>query len=159
MTRANKSAIRHAIEGLGAQENADARLEVKRLPVDCSPTELFLRVQEQHEYAYLLESMTGPEKLAQFSFIGFTPRLVVTAKDGNVTLQSVESNENIGVDTEDPIGVVEAVFFSRVGNDLKTYGTAQFLINLLCSLSNGSTFWKPPERIMGEMYPGCRYNR
>ena len=110
----DKPAIQNAVEKLGAKESAGAQLSVKRLPVDCSPTELFLRIQEQYEYAYLLESMTGPKKLAQFSFIGFMPRLVVTAKDGNVTLQTTESNETIRIDTEDPIEVVEAVLGKKI---------------------------------------------
>ena len=114
MTMTDKPAIQNAVEKLGAKESAGAQLSVKRLPVDCSPTELFLKIQEQHEYAYLLESMTGPKKLAQFSFIGFMPRLVLTAKDGNVTLQKIESNENIRIDTEDPIDVVEAVLGEKI---------------------------------------------
>jgi len=51
--------------------------------------------------------MTGPKKLAQFSFIGFMPRVVVTAKDGKVTLQNTESGEKTEIDTHDPLDVVE----------------------------------------------------
>ncbi len=84
-------------------------MRVKKFPAFCSPTELFLRVQEQYEYAYLLESMTGVRKLAQFSFIGFKPKLVITAKDGKATLQDTESNEKTETKTTDPLNVVETV--------------------------------------------------
>jgi len=84
-------------------------LKVKRFPVACSPTELFLRIHEQYEYTYLLESMKGPRKLAQFSFIGFMPRLIVTAKDGEVTLQNMESDEEVRIEVTDPLDIVKEV--------------------------------------------------
>jgi anthranilate synthase component 1 len=86
-----------------------SQLRVKKFPVACSPTELFLRIHEQYEYAYLLESMTGPRKLAQFSFIGFKPRLVMVAKNGIVTLQNMESNEKIRIETNDPLNTLKSL--------------------------------------------------
>jgi len=89
-------------------------LRVKRFPVACSPTELFLRLQEEYEYAYLLESMTGPKKLAQFSFIGFMPRLIVEAKDGKVVVGDEESDEDTGIQTSDPLDVLQKVLGKKL---------------------------------------------
>ncbi len=53
--------------------------------------------------------MTGPQKLAQFSFIGFMPKLVITAKNSQTTLQDMESGEKSRIKTSDPLKVVEEV--------------------------------------------------
>jgi anthranilate synthase component 1 len=53
--------------------------------------------------------MTGPKKLAQFSFIGFMPKMLVAAKNGEVTIQDLESEEKKGIKTSDPLKVLEEV--------------------------------------------------
>lgn len=53
--------------------------------------------------------MKGPKKLAQFSFIGFAPRLLVTVKNGEVKLQDANSNEKAEIEASDPLCVVEEV--------------------------------------------------
>jgi anthranilate synthase component 1 len=88
-------------------------LSIKRLPTACSPTELFLKIQEKYEYAYLLESMTGPKKLAQFSFIGFMPKMVITAKGSEVTIQDMETYEKNRIKTSDPLKILEEVLGSK----------------------------------------------
>ena len=92
------------------------RLEVKKFPIDSTPTELFMRVHAKHEYAYLLESMQGPEKLAQFSFIGFDPRLVITAKGPRVHIEDTRSGEETQLESEDPLRVVKDAL-GRVPSD------------------------------------------
>ena len=46
-----------------------------KLPFSNTPFEVFTKICKRCCYAYLLESIEGPEKLAQYSFIGFDPRL------------------------------------------------------------------------------------
>ncbi|MCK5347100.1 MAG: hypothetical protein KAR20_27010 [Candidatus Heimdallarchaeota archaeon] len=82
-------------------------LNVKKFTIGCSPTELFQEIQERYEYAYLLESMTGPKKLAQFSFIGFMPTSVISVKDGMLIFQQKESNEQIKIETQNPLNIVK----------------------------------------------------
>jgi len=89
---------------------------VKKLPINCSPTELFIKIQEGCEYAFLLESIKGPKKLAQFSFIGFTPRLVVTAKDGEATLKNIETDEEVRIETNDPLDVLKNILGVKVNH-------------------------------------------
>jgi len=50
--------------------------------------------------------MEGPRRLAQYSFVGFTPRLVISAKDGEVRLRDSESGEDARIETGDPLEVV-----------------------------------------------------
>ncbi len=101
----------------GDRDLGVSQLRVKRFPVACSPTELFLRIHEHCEHAYLLESMEGPRRLAQFSFIGCMPRLVITAKDGKVTLRNMESNEKVQVEADNPLDVVEKVLGRKVRHE------------------------------------------
>jgi len=89
-------------------------LKIKKFTVASSPTELFLKVQERYKYTYLLESMKGPRKLAQFSFIGFMPRLVVTVKDGEVKLKNMETDEKVRIEASDPLDVVKEVLGREV---------------------------------------------
>jgi len=55
-------------------------LRFKRISLS-SPIEVFLRICEKYEYAFLLESI-GNDEMARYSFIGFDPEIVVSIKDG-----------------------------------------------------------------------------
>jgi anthranilate synthase component 1 len=91
-----------------------SRLRVKKLPADRAPAELFLKILHQCENAFLLESMTGPEKLARFSFFGFNPRLIFKAKSGDVTLQDKDSGERTSIRASDPLAVLKDLLGRRV---------------------------------------------
>ena len=45
------------------------------------PTEIFSKIHQKYKIAYLLESIEGPQKLAQYSFLGFDPKITITAKN------------------------------------------------------------------------------
>ena len=89
------------------------RLRVKKFPADRAPAELFLKILEQCEHAFLLESMTGPRKLARFSFFGFEPRLVLRVKNGEVILQNMNSREKTKTKTSDPLMVLKELLGRR----------------------------------------------
>ncbi len=46
------------------------------------PFELYSRVYNQFENSFILESSAGPDELAEYTFIGFDPRAVLTLSDG-----------------------------------------------------------------------------
>lgn len=48
------------------------------------PLELFSKLYRFHEILYLLESIECPSKLAEFSFIGFSPGKLITIKNGEI---------------------------------------------------------------------------
>src|SRR4030065_2926470 len=58
-----------------------------------TPLQVFSKIQENHENAYLLESIEGPKKLALYSFIGFDPELTLEIKNGEATLRSQVTGE------------------------------------------------------------------
>ena len=61
----------------------------------------FLALSHQSEYCYLLESAEGPRKLAQYSFIGFSPEKIVEVKDGHYT-ETSPGNASTTIQTDDP---------------------------------------------------------
>jgi len=61
----------------------------------------FRALSNQSEYCYLLESAEGPRKLAQYSFIGFSPERIVEVKDGRYTETST-GEQSATVQTDDP---------------------------------------------------------
>jgi len=65
---------------------------------------------ERFEYAYILESVEGPEKLAEYSFIGFDPQLHLTIKDGMAEVYIPSEKDNATtVETSDPLSIVRAI--------------------------------------------------
>jgi anthranilate synthase component 1 len=86
-----------------------SQLKIKKFPIACTPVEFFKKIHGRYEYAFLLESMKGPKKLAQFSFIGCNPRLTIIAEDENVIIQETESNEKIRIKASDPLVVIKEV--------------------------------------------------
>ncbi|MDH5438769.1 MAG: anthranilate synthase component I [Candidatus Bathyarchaeota archaeon] len=73
---------------------------------------MFLRIYRCHEYVYLLESMEGPKKLAQYSFLGFDPQLTIRAKGIEMTLQNRDSEE-MRMEVDDPLDAVERIVGER----------------------------------------------
>jgi anthranilate/para-aminobenzoate synthase component I len=62
------------------------KLNYQKVPFNQSPLEIFSKIQKRYETAYLLESIEGPRKLAQYSFIGFAPRLTIEIKKGSADM-------------------------------------------------------------------------
>jgi anthranilate synthase component 1 len=61
------------------------RLKLQKFRYSSNPLQIFVALSHQTEYCYLLESAEGPRKLAQYSFIGFSPEKIIEAKDGLYT--------------------------------------------------------------------------
>lgn len=61
----------------------------------------FLALSNQSEYCYLLESAEGPRKLAQYSFIGFSPEKIIEVKNGRYSEKS-PGNATAPIQTDDP---------------------------------------------------------
>ncbi len=53
--------------------------------------------------------MEGPKKLAQYSFLGFNPRLIISAKDGEITVKNREANEEVKMKVDDPLDVIKKI--------------------------------------------------
>ena len=84
---------------MGKVQNVGQPLQVNlvKLSFSNTPIEIFTKISKRCRYAYLLESIEGPEKLAQYSFIGFNPRLVIRVKGGEAV------NSFVGLRTKEDL--------------------------------------------------------
>lgn len=79
------------------------KLTYKKFPFNKSPLKIFSKLQEHYKTAYLLESIEGPQKLAQYSFIGFDPRANIEIKKGYAKICNEKTGETIREKTIDPL--------------------------------------------------------
>lgn len=89
------------------------KLNYKKIPFTQSPVEIFAKLQKHCKTAYLLESIEGPKKLAQYSFIGFEPRLTVAVKNGEAELYDETTGEVNRAKTSEPLSVLAALVKSK----------------------------------------------
>jgi anthranilate synthase component 1 len=54
-----------------------------------------------------LESIEGPKKLAQYSFIGFDPKITIIAKNGKAKIKNEKTGETTTEKTSDPLQTLE----------------------------------------------------
>src|SRR4030067_2243417 len=83
------------------------KLKYQKFPFKQSPLEVFSKRHKHYETAYILESIEGPRKLAQYSFIGFDPRLTVEIKNGDAEIRNEKTGEVNREKTSDPLHVLE----------------------------------------------------
>ncbi|MDV3244054.1 MAG: anthranilate synthase component I [Nitrososphaerales archaeon] len=78
-------------------------LKTERLRLRNTPQELFAKLQDTHENSFLLESAKGTSRLAEYSFIGFEPSKMVSAKDGKLEIADEDSGSVDRIATQDPL--------------------------------------------------------
>mgnify|MGYP000229831943 CR=1 FL=1 len=79
------------------------KLKIVKFPIEKPPIKIFEKIYNHYDYAYILESVEGPEKIAEYSFIGFDPSLVVVVKDGKAEVHNrLEDEKDLGK-TNDPL--------------------------------------------------------
>ncbi|MEM2843327.1 MAG: anthranilate synthase component I [Candidatus Bathyarchaeia archaeon] len=71
------------------------------------PAKLFLKVYQTCDYAFLLESIEGPEKLARYSFLGFNPSTIIKIKNGKAVIQNKE--EKLTLNVKKPLSLIKAL--------------------------------------------------
>jgi anthranilate synthase component 1 len=72
-----------------------------------TPVVAFRKLAEQSANAFLFESVTGGEKLARYSFMGYDPFFVLKAKDRSISLLDEADNERN--ETGDPFDTVRSM--------------------------------------------------
>ena len=78
-----------------------------------SPLEIFDKLYQQYENVYLLESIEGPKKLAQFSFLGFDPQITLRITNGNCVTRNERTGEESRKTVTDPLQAVKQVVAER----------------------------------------------
>jgi anthranilate synthase component 1 len=84
-------------------------LKFKKIPIKCSPPEVFSKLYNRFDNVYILESVEGPKKLAQYSFIGFDPKLTISIKNGETTVHNEKTGEKTSDTVIDPLHAVKKI--------------------------------------------------
>ena len=87
--------------------NQANHLNTKKINLNQQPLEIFSKLQSRYETAYLLESIEGPEKLAQYSFIGFDPKITIQTTNGKAQITNHQTQETTAETTSDPLQEIE----------------------------------------------------
>ncbi|MFB0501127.1 MAG: anthranilate synthase component I family protein, partial [Candidatus Bathyarchaeia archaeon] len=90
------------------------RMRLRKLPFAQSPLEIFSKFYKHHQNAYILESVEGPRKLAQYSFIGFDPSLTIKMKNGEVITCNERTGEENRKKVSDPLHAIEKIVKDRL---------------------------------------------
>ena len=82
------------------------------LDPNLDPYGLFAASREDHPHAFLLESLTGPERLADHTFIGFDPEKIISYRGG-----ILRSNGDL-IKTDRPFEALRAILAEYASPDL-----------------------------------------
>jgi anthranilate synthase component 1 len=83
------------------------KLKFKKISSTYSPLEIFSKLYKHTENTYLLESIEGPRKLAQYSFIGFNPTATIQIKNGIAVTRNERTGEENKEKTLDPLHIIK----------------------------------------------------
>jgi anthranilate synthase component 1 len=91
------------------------QLKIKKLSFEKAPLDIFSKLYSQHENAYILESIEGPKKLSQYSFIGFNPVATITIKNGESTTLNKRTGEKQTKKVTEPLSAIAKTLKSLPG--------------------------------------------
>ena len=86
---------------------------VIKIKLGKSPLEVFTALCERYEYAYLLESVEGPKKIAEYSFVGFDPTSIISIKNGQGEVYDRDESRGEKWVVSDPLLLVKEVVRRR----------------------------------------------
>ncbi|MBT8172328.1 anthranilate synthase component I [Candidatus Bathyarchaeota archaeon] len=91
------------------------QLKIKKIPFTKSPIEIFSKLYNHYENTYILESIEGPKKLSQYSFIGFNPEITIKIKNGKSITHNKRTDEKEIEKVNDPLKVIAKTLRDRIG--------------------------------------------
>ncbi|MCW4009351.1 MAG: anthranilate synthase component I [Candidatus Bathyarchaeota archaeon] len=92
-------------------------LSFKKIPLQNSPLEVFSKLNKHYQSAFLLESIEGPKKLAQFSFLGFDPQLTIQIKNGVAITRNPHTSEETKETITDPLQAIKRALGTRASSN------------------------------------------
>ena len=121
---------------------APLSLKAERLQTKDSPRSLFVKVQEEFENAFLLESAIGEKRLAEYSFIGFEPETTVRVKDGSLDVESLHGGKE-RLKVEDPLKYLRQLVATPPSSDLLSRSPFRFVGGAVGYISYDSVrYWE-----------------
>jgi anthranilate synthase component I len=101
------------------------QLKIKKLSFEKAPLEIFSKLYNHYENAYILESIEGPKKLSQYSFIGFSPALTITIKNREAVTHNKRTGEKEKEKANEPLTIIAKTLRNRPGfNEQRFVGGA-----------------------------------
>lgn len=82
------------------------QLKFKKISFEKAPLEIFSKLYNHYDNAYILESIEGPKKLSQYSFIGFSPALTITINNGESFTNNERTGEKEREKVDEPLAVI-----------------------------------------------------
>jgi len=86
------------VRAFGSEQQSKDILHFKQVDLEQNPFQVFSRISNRFDHAYILESAVGPQKLAEFSFIGFNASLAVSLENSRLEIKegktSTKENAN-----------------------------------------------------------------
>jgi anthranilate synthase component 1 len=83
------------------------QLKIRKLSFEKPPLEIFSKLYNKYENTYILESIEGPKKLSQYSFIGFDPTLTITIKNREAVIRNKKTGEEERKKVDEPLAVIQ----------------------------------------------------
>ncbi len=124
------------------QKLAPLTLKAERLETKDSPRSLFVKVHEEFENAYLLESAIGAKRLAEYSFIGFEPETIVRVKEGSLEMTSLDGAKD-RLKTEDPLRDLRKLVTAPASSGLPARSPFRFIGGAVGYISYDSVrYWE-----------------
>ncbi len=74
-----------------------------------------MSISRDSDYAFLLESVSGSDKLSEFSFIGSDPIAVLRIRDGTCIIEDRTEGYVFEIEVVDPLEVLERFIFGNTG--------------------------------------------
>lgn len=90
----------------GSKYHAERQLKLIRLDLGLTPLQVFGAIRAAWRDAFLLESLTGPKRLAEYSFIGFDPRLIIECYEG---FSRIHEHGSVGEVDGDPLDLLRGI--------------------------------------------------
>ena len=90
------------------------QLKIRKLSFEKPPLEIFSKLYNKYENTYILESIEGPKKLSQYSFIGFDPTLTITIKNGEAVIHNKRTGEEERRKVNEPLAVIQETLRKRL---------------------------------------------
>ena len=78
------------------------RPQIRPIELDGTQFEIYRRIAAQNDHAFLFESLTGPEALAETSIIGFDPDSVITGYSDRLIIEARDGSAET-VRTDNPV--------------------------------------------------------
>jgi anthranilate synthase component 1 len=104
--------------------------ELKIIPLDYSGSqfELYNKISRNYDHAFLFESLTGPEELAETSIMGFDPSIIVRGYTDRITLRDKNGNTKT-ISTTNPLAEIRKLLNSIPDQKYRYLGGAVGIIN------------------------------